>query len=87
MFKFSVAKGLSQRGTWKSALLFSTLEILFRICPYKGCRVGLTATAPEALKFFLGVEWQAGFRLMAAMGKKANVWPLYRPKFQRKPAD
>ena len=34
---------LCQRGTWKSALVFSTLEILFRICPHKGCRVGLIA--------------------------------------------
>jgi hypothetical protein len=31
-----VGKGLLQRGTWKSALLFSTLGIFFWICPYKG---------------------------------------------------
>jgi hypothetical protein len=67
MFRFRWLKGLLRRGTRKSALGFSTLEILFQICPYKGRQADLTATAPEALKFFLGVEWQAGFGLMAVM--------------------
>jgi hypothetical protein len=43
-----------RRGTWKTVQV-STLEILFRICPYKGRRADLTATAHEALKFILGV--------------------------------
>jgi hypothetical protein len=40
MFKFRRLKGCLRRGTRKTALEFSTLEILFRICSYKGCRVG-----------------------------------------------
>jgi hypothetical protein len=46
-----------------------------------------TATASEALKYFPGVYGQEVFRLMTAMGKNTNVWPFYRPEFQRKPAD
>jgi hypothetical protein len=71
----------SQRGTWKSALGFSTPEILFWICPYKGCREGLTATAPEASKFILGAWGQGAFRLMAAMAKNNTYGRCISPNF------
>jgi hypothetical protein len=34
-------KGLLQRGTWKSASGFLTLQIFLRICPRKGLKIAL----------------------------------------------
>jgi hypothetical protein len=41
MFGIAGRGGLCQRGTWKSGLVFSTLEIFSQICPRKGLQIDL----------------------------------------------
>jgi hypothetical protein len=41
MFSFKAGESLSQRGTWKSVLVFSTLQIFSQICTRKGLKIAL----------------------------------------------
>ena len=79
MFSFKAEESLCQRGTWKSASGFSTLQIFSRICTRKGLKIALIGALMGGLMVRAGVgnyRSKSGLKMGLTLAKTTS-WSEY----------